>query len=408
MVKRYTINSEFVFEDCLVTPSVYEGVLQRFDEFITPFIAHLHARSHQQKARDYMRGLLSDTERKNIESISYFHGYDRQRLQIFIGQTDWNDEIILNKLATQIADEIGEEDGILILDPTSFPKKGNESVGVQRQWCGRLGKTENCQVATFLAYASRVEFALVDRRLYLPDVWIEDQSRCDKAGIPKQHQVKKTRHQQALEMIDGRGKKLPHKWIAGDDEMGKVPWFRRKLRAQNESYLFAVPSNILIYDIDALGEYDETRAKELQRMFVNVYKKEKNIPSKKWKTIKVRQGHKGWLTVKLATCRVRAKIENEVGDEEILIVSKWREDNGKPRCDYYLSWSDEATDLHEYARVIKQAYRIEESFHRAKGECGLADYQVRNWLGWHHHVALSLLTLWFLTVELMNQKKTYR
>jgi SRSO17 transposase len=245
----------------------------------------------------------------------------------------------------------------------------------------------------------------VDRRLYLPDVWIEDQSRCDKAGIPKQHQVKKTRHEQALEMINGRGKKLPHKWIAGDDEMGKVPWFRRKLRVQNESYLFAVPSNILIYDIDALGEYDETRAKELQRMFVNVCDWAKNIPSKKWKTIKVRQGHKGWLTVKLATCRVRAKIENEVGDEEILIVSKWREDNGKPRCDYYLSWSNEPTDLHEYARVIKQAYRIEESFHRAKGECGLADYQVRNWLGWHHHVALSLLTLWFLTVELMNQKK---
>ena len=129
------------------------------------------------------------------------HGYDRQRLQIFIGQTDWDDEAILDKLAARIADEIGEEDGILILDPTSFPKKGKESVGVQRQWCGRLGKKENCQVATFLAYASRIEFALVDRRLFLPDVWIENKSRCDKAGIPKQHQVKKTRHQQALTVM---------------------------------------------------------------------------------------------------------------------------------------------------------------------------------------------------------------
>ena len=134
----------------------------------------------------------------NHKAISYFHGYDRQRLQIFIGQTDWDDELILDKLAARIADEIGEEDAGLILDPTSFPKKGKESVGVQRQWCGRLGKRENCQVATFLAYASRVEFALVDRRLFLPDVWIENKSRCDKAGIPKQHQVKKTRHQQAL------------------------------------------------------------------------------------------------------------------------------------------------------------------------------------------------------------------
>ena len=408
MGKRYAINSEFVFEDCLVMPSVYEGVLQRFDEFILPFINHLHARSQQQKARDDMQGLLSDTERKNVESISYFHGYDRQRLQIFIGQSEWDDEVILDKLAKQIANEIGEEDGILILDPTSFPKKGKESVGVQRQWCGRLGKQENCQVAIFLAYASRIEFALVDRRLFIPDVWIENKARCDKAGIPKQHQVKKTRHQQALEMINTRGKKLPHKWIAGDDEMGKVPWFRRKLRAQNESYMFAVPSNILMMDLDAPNNICKHCGKEKERDFVGVTTWMKNIPTKKWKTIKVREGHKGWLRVKLVTCRVRAKIENEIGDEETLIVSKWREDHGRPRCDYYLSWSNEPTDLREYARVIKQAYRIEESFRRAKSECGLADYQVRNWMGWHHHVALSLLTLWFLTVELLNQKKAYR
>ena len=118
----------------------------------------------------------------------------------FIGQSDWDDEVILDKLAKQMANEIGE-DTVLILDSTSFPKKGKESVGVQRQWCGRLGKNENCQVATFLAYASRVEFALADRRLFLPDMWVENKSRCNKAGIPKQHQVKKTRHQQALTAI---------------------------------------------------------------------------------------------------------------------------------------------------------------------------------------------------------------
>ena len=234
---------------------------------------------------------------------------------------------------------------MLILDPTSFPKKGKESVGVQRQWCGRLGKKENCQVATFLAYASRVEFALVppaqkqvDRRLYLPEVWIEDKARCDKAGIPPEHQVMKTRHQQALEMINGRGKMLPHKWIAGDDEMGKVPWFRRKLRDQNESYMFAIPSNILIMDLDTPITTCRHCGEKHEREFVNVSDWAKNIPAKKWKTIKVRQGHKGWLTVKLVRCRVRAKIENEIGDEETLIVSKWREDNGKPRCDYRQRW----------------------------------------------------------------------
>ncbi len=138
--------------------------------------------------------------------------------------------------------------------------------------------------------------------------------------------------------------------------------------------------------------------------FVSVEKWMKSIPPGRWKLIKVRVGHKGWLSVRLATCRIRAMIENEIGDEETSIVSKWREDSGKPRCDYYLSHSKKRTDLDEYARVIKAAYRIEEAFHRGKGECGLADDQVRNWRGWHHHVALSMLSQWFLTEELMSQK----
>lgn len=147
---------------------------------------------------------------------------------------------------------------------------------------------------------------------------------------------------------------------------------------------------------------------EHERPMISVQKWMKAVPTKKWKTIKVRRGHKGWLKVKLVRCQIRANIEGHLGEEETLIVSKWHEDNGKARCDYYLSWSHEWVDLAEYARVIKQAYRIEESFHRAKGECGLADYQVRNWKGWHHHIALSMLALWFLTEELMNQKKAYR
>ncbi len=142
-------------------------------------------------------------------------------------------------------------------------------------------------------------------------------------------------------MINGRGKMLPHSchqrnssWIAGDDEMGKVPWFRRELRAQNESYMFAVPSNILIRDLETPVKTCKHCGEKHEHEFVNVRDWMKTIPEKKWKTIKVRQGHKGWLTVKLVKCQVRAKIENEIGDEETLIVSKWREDNGKPRCDY--------------------------------------------------------------------------
>ena len=178
MRERYLIARDSVLAGCLVTPEVYEGILERFEHFVAPFIEHLHKRVQRQKAIDYMKGLMSDTERKNVESIAYFNGYDRQRLQFFIGQVAWDDEIILDKLVKRVVREIGTKNGILVLDPTSFPKKGTQSVGVQRQWCGRLGKVENCQVATFLAYVGAGEFALVDRRLYLPKEWTDDPVRC--------------------------------------------------------------------------------------------------------------------------------------------------------------------------------------------------------------------------------------
>jgi SRSO17 transposase len=389
----------------LVTPEVYQGILQRFEQFVAPFIQHLHERTHRRKALDYMKGLMSDTERKNVESIAYYHGTDRQPLQKFIGQIDWDDNIILNKLVKRVVREIGTANGVLVLDPTSFPKKGTQSVGVQRQWCGRLGKVDNCQVATFLAYVGTQEFALVDRRLYLPREWTDDPERCRIAGLPDEHIKEKTRHEQALEMLKGRGKMLPHTCVAGDDEMGRIPWFRKDLRKMKESYLLAVPSNILVCDLERKSRYEKNIDTD---SFVPVRQWMASIPAERWKTIKVRQGHKGWLSVRLVTCRVLAMIECEVGDEETLIVSKWRDDTGKPRCDYYLSYFKEPTDLDEYARVIKSAYRIEESFRRAKGECGLSDYQVRNWLGWHHHVALAMLSQWFLTEELLTQKKRYR
>ena len=408
MSKRYTIAKELVFDDCLVTPGAYEGVLERLGKFVAPFFEHLETRMQREKALTYIKGLLSDTERKNVESIAYYHGEDRQPLQMFVGQIDWNDDAILDTLVDQVVTEIGSPNGILVIDPTAFAKKGKMSVGVERQWCGRYGKVDNCQVALFLAYVGAGEFMLIDRQLYLPMTWIDNPTRCRNAGVPEERIVMKTRHVQATEMICGRGKKFPHKWIAGDDEMGKVPWFRRGLRDLNEPYMFAVPSNILICDLDAPVIICEDCGEEHDRPFINVRDWAKRLPKHRWTKVKVREGHKGWLSVNLVKCRVHAMIENEIGDEETLIVSRWKDESGDIRYDYYLSWGNEDSDLDEYGRVIKDAYRIEECFRRAKGECGLADYQVRNWRGWHHHVTLSMLSLWFLMGEVRRQKKSYR
>ena len=408
MVKRYAISKESVFADCLVTPETYDGVFERLEQFVSSFFLHLPTRLQRAKALAYVQGLLSNVEKKNVESIAYSHGYDRQPLQMFIGQFEWDDNIILDDLADQVAREIGRDDGILVIDPSSFPKKGLMSVGVARQWCGNKGKVDNCQVATFVAYVAGGHFALVDRTLYLPKEWTDDPARCRAAGVPEEHIVEKTRHEQSLEMLQGRCKKFKHKWVAGDDEMGRIPWFRKELREMKEPYMLAIPSNFLICDLDAPVEKCEHCGEEIERDFVNVRIWANAVPAKHWKTIKVRLGHKGWLKVRLVKCRVRAMIENEIGEEETLIVSRWRDETGKKRTDYYLSHGNEDSELEEYARVIKDAYCVEECFHRGKGECGLSDYQVRNWRGWHHHVTLSMLSQWFLTKEVTLQKKAYR
>ena len=134
-------------------------------------MACLHRPEQREHTHTYLSGLLSDVERKNAEAIAYRHDEERQRLQTFIGTASWDHKPLLRELACQVGRTLGEPDGVLALDPSSCPKKGVHSVGVKRQWCGRLGKVENCQVGVFLAYVSRREQALVNMRLYLPKEW---------------------------------------------------------------------------------------------------------------------------------------------------------------------------------------------------------------------------------------------
>ena len=157
---------------------------------------------------------------------------------------------MVTELARQIGAELGAADGVLVFDPSAFAKKGTESVGVQRQWCGRLGKIENCQVGIYLGYVGRDEHALVDFRLFLPQEWARARRRREKAGVPKDIRFQ-TRHALMLEMLDEHGAVLPHGWIAGDDELGRSSWFRQQLRERNERYLLAVPSNTLVRDLKA-------------------------------------------------------------------------------------------------------------------------------------------------------------
>jgi len=277
-------------------------------------------------------------------------------------------------------------------------------VGVARQWCGRLGKVENCQVGVYMAYASRKEHAIVGTRLYLPEEWTKDRRRCRLAGVPKAVKFR-TRHELALEMLDDHGALLPHAWVAGDDEMGRPTSFRTELSGRNERYLLAVPSNTLVRDIDAPPPEYSGRGRYPKNPFVRVDRWCATLPDAAWATIEVRDGEKGPLTVEVVKRRVQARTPTGgTGPEEVLFITRERQTDGTFKHDSHLSNADPEVSLKELARVAKAAHRIEECFQRAKGEAGLADYQVRNWIGWHHHQTLALLAAWFLNQETRRGK----
>jgi SRSO17 transposase len=406
MERRFHIRLDELLDDAEVPSGLLRGVVPRLEIFLQPYVEELYSAEQRTNAQHYVQGLLSDLESKDAESIAYMHDRERQGLQKFIGQALWDHCPLLSVLTRQVAAELGEPDGVLVFDPSAFPKKGTESVGVQRQWCGRLGKTENCQVGIYLGYVSRIEHALVDFRLYLPKEWARDRKRREKAGVPAEIRFR-TRHELALEMLDERGPMLAHAWIAGDDEMGRCSWFRQELRSRSERYLLMVPSNTLVQDLLAPDPPYSGRGRRPAVPFTRVDSWCAALPEAEWETVDVRDGEKGPLLAQVAWTLVQARTEGRPsGVIERLLVFREQQADGTWKHDYALSNVVLGTEVAEFARVFKAEHRIEECLKRAKSEAGLADYQVRSWEGWHHHQTLSLLATWFLMQETRRGKNT--
>jgi SRSO17 transposase len=405
MERRFRVRLVELLDDAHVPPHLLRGVLPRLQTFLQPFLDTLKTFPQQTNAHLYVQGLLSELGSKDVESIAYLHDRERQGLQKFMGQSEWDHQPLLTELVRQVGAELGQDDGVLVFDPSAFPKQGTESVGVQRQWCGRLGKIDNCQVGIYLGYVSRSEHALVDVRLYLPKEWARRKQRRHKAGVPAEVRFR-TRHELALEMLDERGPLLPHAWISGDDELGRCSWFRQQLRLRNERYLLAVPCNTSVRDLMATAASSEDHGRRRCVPFTSVQQWCAALPESVWQTVEVRDGEKGPLGVQVTLTLVQARTEGRVSKmAEWLLVFRERQGDGSYKHDYLLSNAPLTTEVSDFARVFKAQHRIEECLRRAKGEAGLGDYQVRTWSGWHHHQTLALLATWFLTQETRRGKK---
>lgn len=408
MERRFALRKRELLADAELKSELSQCMLDRLETFVEPFAATLRRREMKENTQQYVGGLLSDLDRKNVESIAYRYDRDRRALQRFIGIAPWDFRPLEKELVRQVGRDLGRADGVIVFDPSGHKKCGHESVGVQRQWIGRLGKIENCQVGIYMGYVTREDHALVATRLYLPKEWAKDRKRRKTCGIPKAVRFQ-TRHEIALAMLQEYGPKLPHRWIAGDDEMGRPTVFRQQLRVLSEPYLLAVPSNTRIRDLEAPLPPYQGRGAPRKNPFQRVERWATSLPTDEWTRIDVRDGEKGPLLVEIVIRRVVARTEHsrERSTEELLVVTRYLGENHQTKYDYHLSNAPLDTPLEELARVTKAEHLVENGLKRAKSEAGLSDYETRTWSGWYHHQILSLIATWFLIREARRGKKIH-
>jgi len=410
-----------LLSDCIVSPDVFHHLVDRLSDFVVPYQYALETEAGQRNVHRYLAGLLSHMDRKNAEQIAALVDVERLVMQDFIGTAPWDHRPLIEVLVGQVVDRLGESDGIITCDPSSFPKRGTHSVGVKRQWCGHRGKVDNCQVGVFMGYVSRQDHALLDFRLYLPQDWARDEQRRQACHVPEEVRYQ-TRHEQCLEMLEAWGAQVPHGWVTGDDELGRHTQFRHELRERGERYVLGVPCNTTMRDLEApLPEY-QGRGRRPKAPCQSVRAWRQSLGSHGWTHLTVRDGEKGPIGIEMVTRRVQTRLERKrTGPAEWLVVTRCllsddstsegksspdaMEHDGRYGYRYYVTPTCVSEgelaepSLAELARAIKAGLCIEASFKRGKSEAGMDAYQVRTWQGWHHHMALSLIPVWFLIGE---------
>jgi SRSO17 transposase len=390
-------DAQTLLADAVVTPEAVRVTGDRLTDFLGRYLPRFYRPEQRATATLVIRGRLSGLERKTSEPIAIEAGLPRKPIQFFVGAGKWDDEAVMAEVRVHVREDLAEPDGVVVVDGSAFPKKGTESCGVGRQWCGRLGKVDNCQVGVFLAYAAKGAYAPLDRRLYLPEDWAGDEDRRAKCHVPPDVEFRE-KWQIALDLLERSLPGLPHGWITGDDEFGRASGFRAKLRLRQERYVLDVPCHTTVRDLERRRPPRKRAGVGRRREvpFVRADRWAAAQPGSRWERIVVRDGEKGPLVVDAMSVAVRAKQERRVGPAERLVVIR---PVGESRVDYALTNAGSEVPLAEVVRAQRQRHRVEEVFAAGNGEAGLDHYEVRSWVGWHHHMTLSLLALWFLCLE---------
>lgn len=356
----------------------------------------------------YLQGLLSPIESKAIQPMAMaLEGGDIQAMQQFIGQGKWQDERLLRKHWQLVDETLGEEDGVWITDGSEFPKKGEHSAGVARQWCGQLGKVENCQAGVLAAYASRQGYTLLDRRLYLPEEWFDDdhQGRWKACGIPKGTPFQ-TRPELALDMLQAVVAEgaLRFLWVTCDEGFGKDTAFLDEVAALNRWYFAEVPHSTRIWETaprTAVPEWSgRGRRPTKERLMAGEPEAQRvdaiaaGIPAQEWQAYQIKEGSKGPIVADFAFRRVIAVRDSLPGPEVWLVLRRSLEE--EPQLKTYLCNAPADTPRTELVRVSGMRWPVETALEDGKDQLGMDEYMVRSWLGWHHHMTECILAHHFL------------
>ena len=393
--------AQLLLADAEVTAIQVQGCRRRLERFLARYVPLFYRKEQGHNARIVVEGLLSGLERKTAEPIAREHGVPRKPIQFFVGSGKWDDETVMTELRRHVVETLGDSQGVLVFDPSAFPKKGTHSCGVERTWCGRLGKVENCQIGLFLAYATGRGQGPLDRRLYLPKDWAADRARRAECHVPRGVKFQE-RWRMALVMLDRHRASVPHVAVAADDEFGRVEAFRAGLRERREAYVLDVPCSTPVRDLQAhrpprrAGK--KTRRREVPFRRVDQWAAVQRAG--RWQDFTVQDGTKGPIRIQAIMTRVRTLRQRRLGPEEWLIaIRHWEPEGNEPDLSYHLAWAPQEASLEQWVRQHARRHQIEQMLEQGKGEAGLDHYEVRSYVGWHHHMTLSLLALWFLSLE---------
>jgi SRSO17 transposase len=328
-------------------------------------------------------------------------------MQHFISEGTWDDTEILRRHWQEVSKDLAEEDGVYTLDGSDFPKQGEDSVGVKRQHCGELGKIANCQAGVFLGYTSRKGYTLLDRRLYLPEEWVKEDShaeRREKCGVPEDVEFK-TKPELAWEMLHAlrREGTLPGQWVVCDEAFGQNGDFLDKVAGIELYYLAEVPHTIRVWLERPATEVPPWQGRGPKPTKERIVEGEspsqavaaiaKSLPVDQWSRHFIKEGSKGPMVADFAALRVVA-VRDRMPGPEVWLVLRRNVSDGELKC--YLSNAPEDTTLPEFARLSGMRWPIETCFEDGKQQLGMGDYQVRSWRGWHHHMTLCILAHFFL------------